>query len=752
MAEPALAARRLVIRGRVQGVGFRPFVYRLAHRLGLCGFVRNERGTVIVLVQGAAYRLDAFERALRREAPPLARPCIASVTRCAPTDLHAFEIRGSAATGDGAPVVPPDCFACDECLAEVAAPGDRRFGYPFANCTQCGPRYTIMAETPYDRARTSLRDFPLCTACAAEFADPLDRRFHAQPLACPDCGPRLCFRRGSEQIDGTRAALDACLGELRRGAIVAVKGVGGYHLLCDARDAGAVAALRARKHRPHKPLAVLFPARGPDGLAAVREAAEVDGAAARALCDPARPIVLVQRRAGGLLCPGVAPGLAEIGALIPYSPLHALLADAFAAPLVATSANRSGEPVLTDAAEVEARLGDVADAFLHHDRPILRPADDSLVRVIAGAARPLRLGRGLAPLELRAPRALDEPVLALGGHMKAAVALGWQDRIVVSPHIGDLDAPRSLDVFEQVVRDLARLYRVQVGRLLCDRHPGYASTRFALRAPIPHTLVYHHHAHASALAGEHPDVRRWLVFTWDGVGLGPDGTLWGGEALCGAPGAWQRVASLRPFRLPGGDRASREPWRSAAALEWELGLEGTQRAERELARAAWQRGLHSHATSAVGRLFDAAAFWILGLEAATFEAQGPQQLEALADPRAEPVAVEHARDADGVLRWDWSPLVSVLRARERSPAERAGILHATLAEVIAEQVCHIRMSNDLDAVGLAGGVFQNRRLSERVVERLGASGVAVRLAERVPAGDGGLCYGQIVEWQGRARG
>ncbi|HHQ42581.1 MAG TPA: carbamoyltransferase HypF, partial [Chromatiales bacterium] len=432
----------------MQGVGFRPFVHRLAARHGLAGWVQNRLGRVVVHAEGPPAALARFGEALVREAPPLARPRIAESAEVPPQGMAGFRILASASDGEARVHLPPDRSVCEACLRELEDPRDRRHRYPFVNCTQCGPRYTIIERLPYDRARTSMARFALCADCAREYADPGDRRFHAEPLACPRCGPRLRWRGpgGAAEGEGALAAALACL---RAGGIVAVRGVGGYHLLCDARSDAAVARLRARKRRPAKPLAVLFP-----DLAAVRRVARLDAAAAGALADPARPIVLVPLRPEAGLAAGIAPGLGEVGALLPYSPLHHLLARGFGAPLVATSGNVSGDPVVTDPEEAEALLGGVADGFLHHDRPIVRPADDPVLRPVAGAVRPLRLGRGTAPLELELPRALPEPVLATGGHMKATIALAWERRAVVSPHVGDLEAPRARALFERLAADL----------------------------------------------------------------------------------------------------------------------------------------------------------------------------------------------------------------------------------------------------------------------------------------------------------
>jgi hydrogenase maturation protein HypF len=493
----------------------------------------------------------------------------------------------------------------------------------------------------------------------------------------------------------------------------------------------------------------MFKPGGADGLDAIRAVAHVDAIAAAQLRDPARPIVLLPRREDATsLSPLLAPGLDEIGAFLAYSPLHRLLLEDVGRPLVATSANLSGEPVLTNNQEVEQRLALIADGFLHHNRPIERPADDSVCRVIAGQPRPLRSGRGLAPQEYRLPRSVEAPTLALGGHMKNTVALAWDDRVVISPHIGDLDAPRSLQVFEQVVQDLQNLYRVHALRLVCDAHPAYASNRWARADGRPLLQVQHHHAHASALAGEYPEHERWLVFTWDGTGYGDDETIWGGETLYGGAGNWQRLASLRPFRLPGGDKAGRQPWRSALALCWEMEHDwAAPGMDTALLRRAWERHLNSPQCTAVGRLFDAAAALLGICQQASFEAQAPLQLEALARQAdcEQSVALSMRQDQSGLWRSDWSALLSMLLDDRRPVAWRAACWHESLARHILEQCQWFAGERGEFTVGLSGGVFQNRLLSERVVALLEEAGMRVCLAQSVPFNDGGLSYGQIIE-------
>jgi hydrogenase maturation protein HypF len=745
MPESMPEARRWLLSGRVQGVGFRPFVFRLAQHFGLNGRVQNLAGQVLIEAEGAAATLDAFAAALISAAPPLARPQLASVEVIAPLAMAGFEIVPSAVRDDAQVHIPPDYFLCDDCRREMLDPQDRRYRYPFINCTQCGPRYTLITRLPYDRPNTAMADFALCPACRAEYENPHDRRFHAEPLACPQCGPQLSLLTAAGSSAG-EAALQAAIAALQRGEIVAVKGVGGYHLMCDATNAEAIAKLRERKQRPHKPLALMFPWRGADGLEQVRAQLQLDEQTAALLSEPMRAIVLLRRRADASLPELIAPGLHEVGVMLPYSPLHHLLLDGLDRPLVATSANISGEPVLTDNAEVEARLGRVTQYFLHHNRPIVRPADDTVLRVIAGKPRLIRAGRGIAPLELESPHAFKQPLLAVGGHSKNTIALGWGKRVVISPHIGDLDAPRSMEVFEQVIADLQRLYGVTPQAIVCDAHTGYASSRWAKLQGLPLLRVWHHHAHASALAFEHDPAKTWLCFAWDGVGLGEDGSLWGGEALHGRIGAWQRLARLRPFRLPGGEKAGREPWRSAAAVCWEIGLDITSPVrDMTLLKQAWACGLNAPQTTAAGRLFDAAAHLLGLLDQASYEGQGGMYLEQLASGDAGAIALPLHEDESGLLTADWEALMRAMRQSEVPAAHRVLQFHRSLARSIAEQAKRIHTRKPFDAVGLSGGVFQNRLLAELALAELAAAGFDTYLPERSPCNDGGIALGQLIE-------
>jgi hydrogenase maturation protein HypF len=739
-------AQQVILTGRVQGVGFRPYIYRLATQYHLVGWVKNQVGQVEIRIQGTEPAVNTFLAKLIPQAPPLAQPQIVSCSPCPLEELTTFTIRASEVTNDKQIHVPPDYFTCQDCLAELHDPQARRYRYPFINCTQCGPRYTLIYRLPYDRPHTSMADFTLCAECATEYHQPADRRFHAQPLACPHCGPQLYFHQQATQIRDTAAALTATVQALQAGQIVAVKGIGGYHLLCVADNEATILRLRQKKPRPAKPLAVMLP------LAAWQTSAESVGIEITAiestlLQDPQRPIVLARKQAHYSLSTQIAPGLAEIGVMLPYSPLHHLLLEDLAVPVVATSANLSGEPVLTANAEVEQRLSRVADAFLHHNRPIVRPADDSVFRTIAGKPRPLRLGRGSAPVELNLPHVLPQPVLAVGSHLKNTIALAWDSRVVVSPHVGDLDAPRSLDVFTQLIDDFQNLYGVKAAIVAGDAHPNYGSSRWAKQSHLPVIPVFHHHAHASALAGEFPHEQPWLIFTWDGVGLGVDGTLWGGEALYGQPGHWQRLASLRPFYLPGGEKAGREPWRSALALCWEINspwhevpVDNT-----DLLYQAWQQRFNCPQTTAVGRLFDAAAALTGILQTAHFEGQGPMLLEAVSNDSTSHLELPLHLTPAGLWQTDWSPLVHYLLTSGSSIAEKSAVFHNSLAHALLNQAKQLRTLHAIGSVGLCGGVFQNRRLTELAKRLLQEAGFTVFLMEQLPTNDASISFGQVIE-------
>ena len=745
-SESVLAARQITLSGRVQGVGFRPFIYRLAVKHELAGWVRNSKGLVDIHVQGASKNIQRFVEDVFHRKPPLADPHLESEKPAEAGDYDGFNIIQSSVQGLSHISVPADLYLCDDCLAELNDPSDRRYRYPFINCTQCGPRYTLISSLPYDRPNTTMAAFKLCPQCRREYEDPADRRFHAEPVACPVCGPVLSFRAGEHRIEGNEASLASAVEVLRAGQVLAVKGIGGYHLMCDATNEQAVARLRSHKPRPRKPLAVMFPAPVDDPLRDAELAVELEQQDRAFLLQPARPILLVHKKKQSRLCEQIAPGLNEVGLMLPYSPLHHLLLNDFGGPLIATSANISGEPVLTLNDEVEARLGHVADAFLHHDRPIERPADDPVFRSIAGRPRPVRTGRGSAPMELSLPFELEQPVLAVGAHMKNVIALAWDSRVVISPHIGEMDSARSIEVFEKTIDDLQSLYEVKADVITHDAHPGYTTTRWANKQGMKRHSVYHHHAHASAAWYECNTGKPVIAFTWDGVGYGEDGQLWGGETFIGNPGQWQRVATMRSFRLPGGDKAGREPWRSAAALCWETGQDYADIPEKDpMLRQAWERGINAPVTTSAGRLFDAAAALAGVRSSASFEGQGPMELEASCNGTGNTVKIALEKH-DNLLITNWEPLVGLMSDSTLTLSERASMFHSSLAQVILQQARLIRDEHGINTVTFSGGVFQNRVLTEQAMALLETDDFHVCLPELIPVNDAGISFGQIIEY------
>jgi hydrogenase maturation protein HypF len=769
-----LAARALTVEGVVQGVGFRPFVWRLATELGLAGRVRNAAGRVEIEAAGTIAALDALARRLRTDAPPRARvervTAVSLGPRAAADLPETFAIDESVNAAVVDRLFPPDIATCDECLAELADPADRRYRYPFTNCTNCGPRATIIDELPYDRARTTMRAFPLCADCAAEYADPANRRFHAEPVACPRCGPQLAYRRTDAPAPSAHdeAALAAATADLRAGRIVAVKGLGGYHLACDATDAAAVGRLRDRKRRWAKPFAVMV-----RDLASARALCHVSATEAALLAGPARPIVLLvaRRRGPPALAPSVAAGNRRLGIFLPYTPLHHLLLEAVGRPLVLTSGNLADEPLATDDADASTRLAGLADAFLTHDREIRARYDDSVTRVLAGRESLVRRARGHAPEALPLPVAAPRPILAVGAELKHTFTLARGGRAHVAPHNGDLEDLATHRAFTDGLAHLSRLLALEPEVVAHDRHPEYLSTKYALARfpPERRIAVQHHHAHVASCAAEHGITTPFVGVAYDGLGMGDDGTLWGGELFVADLVGYRRVARFGRAPLPGGALAVKRPYRMALgyllgaealgaaagagdAKAW--GLDGDLAAgllarldPREVAvvRTQVARSLNAPVASSAGRLFDAAAS-LLGLrDIAEYEAQAAIDLEIAAGDRAAaplPYALERV---GGLLVYDPRPTLSALlagRAAGRAVGTLAAAFHETIAEVTRELCADAAAATGIRTVCLSGGVFQNRRLASALLRRLERDGFAVFINRRVPANDGGISYGQ----------
>ncbi len=726
-AQPAMQRLRITLRGAVQGVGFRPFVYRLATELSLTGWVLNSSAGLVVEVEGPTEQLIRFEQRLEAERPRASVVTVREADWTAKQGSTQFEILASDRDDSGKSVnVLPDLATCPQCREELFDPGNRRFQYPFTNCTNCGPRYTIVLDIPYDRPNTTMREFALCPECRQEYENPLDRRFHAQPNACPVCGPRL---------DGT---IEDAAEALLQGEIVALKGIGGFQLLVDARQASAIARLRQRKHREEKPFALMMPS-----LEMAREYCEISPAEVELLESQAAPIVLLQPKPSTDLAWNVAHCSPYLGVMLPYSPLHHLLMQECRFPLIATSGNRSDEPIAIANDEAAARLKEIADHFLTHNRPIVRACDDSVVRLTRGHAGILRRARGYAPLGIRVPHDLPA-VLAVGGHLKNTVAIGVGQDVFLSQHIGDLETLEARRAFEQAIDDLCRLYSFKPEVVACDLHPDYASTHWAEGSGLPIIRVQHHQAHVAACAAEN-DVRGdYLGISWDGTGYGLDGAIWGGEFFRvedgveqgsreGKTNPFERIAHLRPFGLPGGDAAVREGWRSAASLIFELfGPEATD----ARVRAMLERGVNVLPTTSVGRLFDAVACITGVAEQNRFEGQAAMLLE-------NEIGRLRTEEAYSLAGGDWGPLILAVMADKRAGVSVpliAARFHNALIEWIAEVAAH----SGLKQVVLSGGVFQNRYLTERAAAVLESRGYVVHTHCHVPPNDGGIALGQAV--------
>lgn len=759
MTATELVSRRVRARvgGTVQGVGFRPYVYQLAANLKLSGFVLNDERGVLVEVEGESATIEQFLQRLPIEAPPLASVEHVSREEVTPTGECGFEIVTSASAGQSAALVAPDTGTCPECLAELFDPADRRFRYPLINCTNCGPRFTIIRGIPYDRPRTTMAGFAMCPLCRAEYEDPNNRRFHAQPNACPTCGPsvRLVGSAGqSVTPDSCRDAIEAVALALADGRIVAVKGVGGFHLACRADDEAAVAALRGRKHREDKPFALMVPS-----IETARELVKLDSVEEKLLRSRERPIVLCPRLAATPVAGSVAPRSRDLGIMLPYSPLHHLLLANTGFTLVMTSGNVSDEPIAFENEDALRRLGSIADLFLLHDRPIETRTDDSVVRVVSTGlgSRPasLRRSRGYVPASLDLPFEV-RPLLACGAELKSTFCVARERRAWLSHHIGDLKNYETLRSFQSGVEHFGRLFAVEPEIVAHDLHPDYLSTAYALELPgVARVAVQHHHAHLAACLAEHGEVGPAIGAIYDGTGYGLDGTIWGGEILYGGLAGFERAGHLWPVRMPGGDRAAQEPWRMACA--WLVAAGASESLipvslRNSVGPPRWhavaqlaQAGLSAPITTSMGRLFDAVAALCGVCAVVHYEGQAAVELESLSCPRESgaypmPLIVE----GGSVLLDARETVLAVARdvAAGVAPSVIGARFHNGLAEATARACEWLTDRRQTATVVLSGGVFQNRRLLEGVALRLAALGLRVLTPERVPANDGGIAYGQ----------
>lgn len=760
---------QLAIQGSVQGLGFRPFVYNLARRLQLRGYVLNSPTGVEIVATGSSEHLDAFLTGLQQEKPALVHYQGFVCSELPPTDWPAFEIRPSLHSGAFQAVVLPDLAVCPACRSEILDPENRRYGYAFTNCTACGPRYSIMHDLPYDRPHTSMQVFQMCQACLAEYTDPTDRRFHAQPNACPDCGPELTYLDSPAAHQGPpgslrgAAALSAAIQTLAAGRILALKGLGGFQLLCDATRPDVVAALRQRKNRPDKPLALMMP-----DLETLSQYCRVSEPERELLQSAMAPILLLRCHSRGNLAAAVTQTHNPLlGVMLPTTPVHVLLLQALQRPLVATSGNRSQEPLAWQNDEALVRLGTIADGFLLHNRPILRPADDSVLRFFGEQAVVLRRARGYAPLPVVLPRVPQCDLLALGAHLKntQAFALKGRAQAIISPHLGDLDHPLSEELFAATLAHFQKLYRLQPGAVARDLHPDYLSSQVAENLGIPVLAVQHHYAHVLACMAEHQLSGPVLGFAWDGLGLGEEGQLWGGEALEITPGGYVRRASFEPWLMAGGESALRKPAYQALSWLWQSNQSGLDLApckavslnEQKLLQQALAKGLNCYQTSSVGRLFDMFASLLDLCQFCSFEGQAAMALEFLADsavsserhkgsgpgPSETASLVELALYSDKeLLRFPTSALLAWLLAAIRSGQEPA-LIALQFHQILARALVQMAQAVGIQDIVLTGGCFQNALLHRLCREGLQAAGFRVYWPQALPPNDGGLALGQL---------
>ncbi|MCP4751302.1 MAG: carbamoyltransferase HypF [Proteobacteria bacterium] len=740
---------RIAIRGVVQGVGFRPFVFRLAEELGLHGWVMNSSQGVFVEIEGSRGLVDGFLTRVRNEKPVHSYIQSFEASYLDPVGFETFEIRASRETGEKTALVLPDIATCPDCLKEIFDSANRRYLYPFTNCTHCGPRYSIIESLPYDRSNTAMKNFTMCEQCLDEYHDPADRRFHAQPNACPRCGPKLsAWDDSGKTLSEGHEALLYTAERLGCGDIVAVKGLGGFHLMVDARNEQAVSRLRRRKRRSEKPLAVMV-----SSLEQAKDECRVDFFEERSLVSPESPIVLLRRKTewdASVIAGNIAPNNPTLGVMLPYTPLHHILMRRLGFPVVATSGNISDEPICIDEREALVRLGDIADLFLVHDRPIVRQVDDSVVKVTMEREMMLRRSRGFAPLPITLKNGCRN-LLSVGAHQKNAIALQVGDNAIVSQHIGDLETAEAFGAFQKTVDCLKNLFETEPVEAVCDLHPDYLSTRYAEELSIPVKKVQHHHAHVASCMAENDLDGPVLGVAWDGTGYGTDGTVWGGEFLRVDGRSFERIAAFRPFKLPGGAQAVKEPRRAALGVLFEmfgpelfdqddifLPLEAFDRVELKIVERMVLNGFNSPSTSSAGRLFDAVSALVGLRQIASFEGQGAMELEfAIGGTSTDDYYPFTITD-----RIDWAPLIRRILEDLRNGVEIGPIaakFHNSLAEIIVE----VGKKTGEEKIVLSGGCFQNEYLTERVVRRLNSEGFRPYWHQRVPPNDGGICLGQL---------
>ena len=739
---------RIAIQGAVQGVGFRPFIFRLSKELKLAGWVLNSSQGVFIEVEGSKAILDRFILRIQSEKPD---PAYIQSFEASFLDIVGYErfiIKESRDEGVKTVLVLPDIATCPACLADISDHNNRRFQYPFTNCTLCGPRYSIIQSLPYDRAQTTMSSFEMCPSCAEEYQNPEDRRFHAQPNACPDCGPQLAaWDQQGDVLENGHDALILSVQQLQAGKIVALKGIGGFQLLVAADNAEAVERLRKRKKRNEKPFAVMI-----GSVAEIKQVCRVNAFEERLLCSAEAPIVILDRldaSDGSCVAETVAPGNPTLGVMLPYTPLHHILMSQMKRAIVATSGNISDEPICIDEAEALKKLSDIADLFLVHDRPIARHVDDSVVRMVKGREMMMRRSRGYAPMPITLKQESSD-ILAVGAHQKNSIALQIGKNAFVSQHIGDLETEESIVSFQQAITSLCQLYDAKPDLIVCDQHPDYISTRYAESSDIPMKQIQHHHAHVGACMAENQLEGPVLGIAWDGTGYGPDQTIWGGEFLLMRDQSYERVISLRPFSLPGSSKAVKEPRRSAVGVLFEIFgksvldmshlplIRSYGEKELQLLVGMLQTRFNSPQTSSIGRLFDAVASIIDLCQTISFEGQAAMELEFATHGLSEEVHYSCSL-SDTV---DWAPMISELLDDIGNGVD-AGQMALKFHNFLVEMIVQVAKMVGVEKVALSGGCFQNRYLTERSIDRLEMEGFRPYWHQRLPPNDGGISVGQL---------
>lgn len=735
-------AYEITISGIVQGVGFRPYAYRLAVKHNISGWVKNQGNHLVIFCQGQSENINNFKNAIRESPPALAEIShIHSERAGQKKEIKEFTIKNSSES-------PNDIFCandyalCDNCKLELFDKNNRRFCHPFIGCSDCGPRHSITSHYPFDRKNTSYQAFPLCEQCQQEYLNPGNRRFHTQNICCNSCGPQYLMQIDKLYIDNIHDILSQAEKLLRRGKILAIKGTSGYRLFCDATNDRAVATLRSRKNRPNKPLALMFPEES--GLKSLKNYVEINLAQEKLLKDIRRPIVLLKIKSENTRLENISDSLNTVGAMLPSNGFEHLLLKQINSPLVATSANLTNQPIIFNTESAKKELATLCDAYIHHNLDIKNPLDDS---VYQENLTPVRLGRGFSPLEFHLPYTIKKPVAAFGSQMKNTVALAWGNRVVISAHNGELDDYETWQFCLERLNQLEKLYQVHAQRYLTDAHPGYTVKSHFTKNKINTTNIYHHHAHASAIKYFMPKNEHALVFTWDGTGFGENNELWGAETFFGEIGDWKRIASYNPFRLPGGTLAIKQPWRVALSLCLHSKKEFPyKKSELTIVRQQWKKIVNSPTTSSIGRLFDGAAALLGLIQESSFDAQAAMYLEAAATSKTEDSISLPLAKNNGILQTDWQPLIELLLDNRVSVAYRATVFHNSLVNNIRQQVILFSKQYKVKNIGLSGGVFQNQQLLSKTKSQLESLGYDVYACEKIPTNDANISLGQILEY------